>query len=178
MSENTQDNTLWIQLVAGTDSQGMPVLEKLEVTRQAGNQDKEHGSPGESDYYVLVRSPLFVRDLAAGDVFTCNPENPADYEVIQRSGNLAIRLFRRDNISEVEEMLTPEVEKLDGRLELTTDRALVYTLHVNIGFGAIEKLFDGIMASYPDCVWYYGNIYSRQDGVTPLNWWHDFINQV
>ena len=133
MSENKAEKTAWLQLVAGTDNQGMPVLEKLEVKIR-----------DQQSAYELLRSPLFIRDLAAGDVFTCAHDNPADYKVLERSGNLAIRIFRKDNIDELEDSLTPEVEKLGGSLDLTTDRALVYSLHVNIGFGEIEKLFECI----------------------------------
>ena len=166
MTENTSEKTGWLQLVAGTDAGGMPVLEKLAVKIL------------EADRFELLKSPLFVRDLAAGDVCTCNEDNPADYRVITRSGNLALRVFRKDNIDAVEEFLTPEVEKLDGRLDLNSPRALVYSLHVNIGFAEVERLFDGAMSKFPDSVWYYGNIYDRRDGVTPLNWWDEFINQV
>lgn len=165
MSE-ASPKTLWVQLVAGTDDAGMPVLEKLEV------------KPHVEDAYELLRSPLFVREMAAGDIFTCDSDNPADYRVLSRSGNLAIRIFRKDNIKELELFLTPEVEKLDGVLDCQTERALVYSLHVNIGFADIERLFDGAMAKFPDSVWYYGNIYSRKDGVTPLHWWDEFLNQV
>ena len=166
MSDNDTPRTQWLQLFAGTDAGGKPVLEKLEAAVQ------------DNGLYELLRSPLFVRDLAAGDLFDLNPKNPADYRSVRRSGNLAIRVFRREGIEELEQYLTPEVEKLDGSCDLQTDRALVYSLHVNIGFGPIEQLFDGAMAKYPDCVWYYGNIYDRADGVTPLHWWDAFINQV
>jgi hypothetical protein len=166
MSETQEYPTGWLQLVAGTDSQGAPVLEKLPVKLLGDGQ------------FELERSPLFVRDLAAGDIFTCHEDNPADYRVLRRSGNLAIRLFRKSGIAEVEDYLTPEVEKLEGSLDLNSERALVYSLHVNIGFGPIEQLFDGAMAKYQDCVWYYGNIYDRNDGVTPLHWWDAFLNPV
>ncbi|MDG2176645.1 MAG: DUF4265 domain-containing protein [Gammaproteobacteria bacterium] len=159
--------TCWVQLLAGTDSQGMPVLEKLEV--------KRHEQEGT---YELLHSPLFVRDLAAGDVFNCEDDNPASYTVIKRSGKLAVRVFCKDNPEELEAKLTPEVEKLDGSLDLKTDRALVYSVHVNIGFGEIERLFDNAIADTQGPIWYYGNIYDRDDGVTPLNWWDEFINQV
>lgn len=166
MSDNDDITTGTIQLVAGTDSQGRPIMEKLPVALR------------DQDQFELLRSPLFVRDLAAGDFFTCEQDNPADYRVTRRSGNLAIRVFRKDGIDEVEEFLTPEVEKLEGSLDLKTDHALVYSLHVNIGFGPIEQLFDGAMAKFHDAVWYYGNIYDRADGVTPLHWWDAFLNQV
>ncbi len=78
----------------------------------------------------------------------------------------------------MEEYLTPEVEKLGGSLDCKTERALAYSLHVNIGFAEIERLLDGAMARFKDSVWYYGNIYDRQDGVTPLHWWDEFLNTV
>lgn len=158
--------TGWLQLVAGTDNRGMPVMEKLPVKILEMGQ------------FELLKSPLFVREMAAGDIFTCEEDNPADYKVLRRSGNLAIRVFRKENIGEVEEHLTPEVEKLDGSLDLKIDRALVYSLHVNIGFADIERLLDGTMAKFTDSVWYYGNIYDREDGTTPLNWWDEFLNTV
>ena len=165
-SEQKKNETRWIQLVAGTDSQGAPVLEKLEVKLT------------EVGAFEMLRSPLFVRDLAAGDIFSCAPDNPADYQIMKRSGNLAIRFFRKDNVAPLEEYLTPEVEKLGGSLDCETERALAYSLHVNIGFAEIERLLDGAMARFKDSVWYYGNIYDRQDGVTPLHWWDEFLNTV
>lgn len=166
MSETENTRTGWIQLVAGTDTRGMPVMEKLSV------------KIFDMDQFELLKSPLFVRDLAAGDIFTCDSDNMADYRNLKRSGNLAIRVFRKEGINEVDDFLTPEVEKLDGRLDLKTDRALVYSLHVNIGFADIERLFDGAMAGYTDSVWYYGNVYDRADGITPLHWWDEFLDQV
>lgn len=165
-TEPRETPTGWIQLVAGTDNHGVPVMEKLPVRILDDGQ------------FELLQSPLFVRDLAAGDIFTCDDDNPAAYRILRRSGNLAIRVFRKDGIEELEVNLTPEVEKLDGSLDLKTDRALAYSLHVNIGFADIERLFDGAMASYPDSVWYYGNIYDREDGTTPLHWWDAFLDPV
>ncbi len=78
----------------------------------------------------------------------------------------------------LENNLTPQVEMQDGSLDIKTDRALSYSIHVNLGFAAIEEIFDNAMTAYPDSVWYYGNVYDPTDGVTPLNWWDSFINQV
>lgn len=73
------------------------------------------------------------------------------------------------------EELKPKVEKLGGSLDIATERALAFSIHVNIGFSAIEALFDEVMGRYPDTVWFYGNIYDPRDGVTPLDWWGEFI---
>ena len=157
-----------LRLVAGADSKGQPVFETVEVIAL---EDK----PG---YYQLGASPLLLRNLARGDIFKVDLENPADIRVEQRSGNIAVRVFARQGLELLEQKLTPEVEKLGGTLDIATPRGLSYSLHVNIGFSAIENLFDGIMAEYLESVWYYGNVYDPVDGITPLNWWDQFINQV
>ena len=95
MTDTNDKPTGWLQLVAGSNDQGMPIMEKLPVRILELGQ------------FELLRSPLFVRDLAAGDIFTVEDSNPADYRVLRRSGNLAIRVFRKDNISLLEQNLTP-----------------------------------------------------------------------
>lgn len=156
-----------LQLPAGQDSELQQVLEQVPVYVL----DRE-------GHYELKVSPVFVRNLARGDIIRVDPNRPDSFDLVQRSGNLALRVFRKSAIEELEQKLTPEVEKLEGKLDISTDRALSYSLHVNLGFAAIEKLFDNVMAMYPDSVWYYGNVYDPADGVTPLDWWDSFINQV
>ena len=156
-----------LQLLAGEDASGQAVMEQLEAFAME-----------EKGCFELIRSPLFVRNLAAGDVFRLQEGSKGRFTIVRRSGKLAIRVFSREDVEGLALNLSPEVEKLDGSLDLQTPRALVYSLHVNIGFSAIEQLFDSFMTRYPDTVWYYGNIYDPQDGVTPLNWWDDFINQI
>lgn len=156
-----------LQILAGVDANEKPVLESVEVYALEKNHQ-----------YQLIKSPLFVRNLAAGDIFYLNPAEPGKVKVIQRSGKLCVRVYRKENIAELELRLTPEIEKLEGNLDTQADRALVYSIHVNNGFGAIESLLDGMMAEFRDSVWYYGNIYDPMDGVTPLNWWDEFLNQV
>jgi hypothetical protein len=34
------------------------------------------------------------------------------------------------------------------------------------------------LARFPDSIWYYGNVYDPEDGVTPLNWWEDIAQSV
>lgn len=148
---------------AGTGPDGNPVFENLVVSIL---------DPG--DYQVqLLKSPLLIRNLAAGDKIRLLDPAAARYEIIQRSGNLAIRVFRRHQLEALEEYLTPEIEKLDGELDLQTERALVYSIHYSIGFSAIEELLNRASTVFPDSVWYYGNVYDPNDGTTPLQWWLD-----
>ena len=156
-----------LQLPAGYDNDGQRVLEKVEVYVLE-----------QADHYELKRTPLLVRGLAKGDIICVNQQKTDKFIVVKHSGNLAVRVFRKRDIELLESNLTPLVEMHDGALDIKTDRALSYTIHVNLGFSEIESLFDNAMAAYPDSVWYYGNVYDPADGVTPLNWWDSFINQV
>ena len=105
-----------------------------------------------------------------------NPDR-AEYELLTRSGNVCIRLFGNEELIDIEQRLTPEFEKIGGGLHLQTTRGLVYTIHVSIGFKAIESLLNETCKDYPEVVWYYGNIYDAEDGTTPLEWWLDFDSQ-
>ena len=137
-----------VQLTAGQDEQGQKVLESVPVyvLEKAG-------------HFEIKKSPLFVRNLAKGDIIHIDRQNPDRFSLIERSGNLALRVFRKSDLDILENSLTPEVEKLDGTQDIKTERALSYSFHVNLGFAAIETLFDNAMARYPDSVWYYGNVY-------------------
>jgi hypothetical protein len=156
-----------LQLPAGYDNDGQTVMEKVEAYVLEGE-----------DHYEIKKTPLLVRGLAKGDIISTSQEKDDKFVVIKHSGNLAIRVFRKTGLELLENGLTPQVEMHDGSLDINTERALSYAIHVNLGFSAIETLFDNAIATYPDSVWYYGNVYDPTDGVTPLNWWDSFINQV
>ena len=163
--QNSQKTEL--PFLAGLGSSGEPVFESLEVEILLDNPDLVR----------LMKSPLLTRSLAAGDTLkVLNPET-AEYEIISRSGNLCIRVFDATEKLEMEQNLTSNLEKLGGSLDLQTERALVYSIHVSIGFQTIEELFNDACGDNPDTVWYYGNVYDPEDGITPLEWWLDFDPQ-
>ena len=153
-----------LPFLAGVDDEEQPVFESLPV---------EIVDP--SNHSVrLLQSPLFARNLAAGDkIKVINPAT-AEYELLQRSGNLSLRVFRKQQIEELAEWLSPAVEKMGGTLDTQTERALVFSIHFSIGFSSIEALFNKACTDYPQTVWYYGNVYDPTDGTTPLLWWQDF----
>lgn len=164
---NTGLNPIEVPFLAGIDPAGEPVFENLVVTILDGGDRQVQ----------LLRSPLLARNLAAGDKIKLIDPTAAQYELIQRSGNLAIRLFRRHQLDPLEEFLTPALEKLDGILDLASERALVYSIHYSIGFQVIEELLNRACTTFPDTVWYYGNVYDPADGTTPLEWWLDSEQQ-
>jgi len=156
-----------LPFLAGVKSNGEPVFESLNVEFLADTPQ----------HFRLMKSPLLTRNLAAGDVVRqVNPEK-AEYELINRSGNICIRVFGQEELINVEQALTPKFEKIGGCLDIQTPRGLVYTIHISIGFETIESLLNKTCKDYPEVVWYYGNIYDPEDGITPLEWWLEFDSQ-
>lgn len=150
-----------IELFAGHDPAGQPFVEKLQVDMD----DKQQGR--------LISSPAFVKGLARGDLIRFDSQTQ-QCEIIQRSGNLCIRVISKDNIAPLAEAITAELEKLGGQLDIETPRLLVYSIHVSCGFKAIEEILGRYVRS-PQSIWLYGNVYDPQDGETPLNWWLDIL---
>ena len=150
-----------IEMLAGVDPQGQPVIEKLPV------QIDEH------DQCTLIKSPAFVKGIAAGDLIKLN-EDTKQFEIIKRSGNLCVRVFSRGDIGALADALTGEIEKLGGALDTETPRMLVYSIHVSCGFAAIEEILNRHIQG-ENSAWIYGNVYDPNDGVTPLNWWQTLL---
>lgn len=151
-----------IEMLAGYDAEGNPVAERMQVKAV------------EDDKLQLVRSPAFIKGLASGDVIKLEQDS-GQFEIVQHSGNLAIVVFTRDDVIALAEGLTPEVEKLGGQLDLETDRMLVYSMHVSLGFEAIEALMEKHVGGRTQASWQYNNVYDPADGRTPLNWWLDIL---
>jgi len=156
-----------LPFLAGINPEGDPVFESLEVEMVEDTEDEVR----------LVRSPLLTRNLAAGDKLKVINPSSAEYELLRRSGNLSIRVFRVHQLDLLAENMTSQIEKLGGSLDRQTDRALVYSIHFSIGFQVIEELLSSVCKDYPDTVWYYGNVYDPEDGTTPLEWWKEFEDQ-
>lgn len=157
-----------IPLIAGLDADGEPVLEQVGVAVVEGAKDE----------YRLLKAPAFVRGLARGDKIRFPARTPMGCELLQRSGHLTLRIFRKHNIDAVEQALTPQIELLDGTLDQHSPGVLVYSIHVSVGFQPIETLLDATVGQFSGLVWYYGNVYDPADGVTPLNWWDDYAQNV
>ena len=161
------NKSIELPFLAGLSAEGEPVFESL----------RAEFLPDDPNRVRLLQSPLFARNLAAGDTVRLINPDTAEYELERRSGNLSVRVFRRANVEELNDFLTPAIEKLGGSLDFSTDRALVYSVHVSIGFGLIEEVLNRGCEAYPESVWYYGNVYDPEDGSTPLEWWLDFDKQ-
>lgn len=159
-SEDNPETTI-IELIAGRHPNGQPVIERLPaVAAEAANQ------------FWLLQSPLFVSGAARGDCIELLVNNPGSFRIRVRSGQLSVRVFSRDNIDALAEELTPAVETLGGRLDIASPRALVYSIHVAVGFIDIEKVFAAHVPA-DGAAWSYGNVYNAEG--EPLNWWEDLL---
>lgn len=153
-----------LSLLAGVHPSGQPVIERVRALAQpVANQ------------FRLLQSPLFVTGAACGDLIEMLANTPGRFRVRERSGQLAVRVLCREDLSTLAETLTPAVEKLDGSLEVQTSRALVYSIHVAVGFGEIERVFDAAVAQFQTAQWSYGNVYDPETGAS-LDWWESLLN--
>lgn len=151
-----------LELFAGIHPENQqPVFEQCLATPT----DSEH-------QFRLLKSPMFVRGLAALDVVEINPESRGRFQLVKRGGNLCVRVFLRQPNPALEEGLTGELEKLGGHLDIASERALVYSIHFGIGFQTLEKLLDKALPR-GEARWLYGNVYD--DEGQPLNWWQDMM---
>ena len=150
-----------IELFAGTDPSGQPVVERLQV------------KVNEDDSCQLVRSPAFIKGIASGDTIKLEA-GTQNFELIKRAGNLCIRVFSRGDVGALAESLAPELEKLGGELDTESDRMLVFSIHVSCGFKAIEEILNRHVNG-GESIWVYGNVYDPKDGQTPLNWWQEIL---
>ena len=124
--------------------------------------------------YTLQTSLLFAKGAAKGDVIRLMPGGR--FEVEKRGGNLCIRVVAKDNIEVIRARLQASLLKLEAVCDFSNERSLVYSVHVNKGFNAIEKAMNEAFVGQEDnAMWLYANVYDPTDGQTPLNWWHDFL---
>jgi hypothetical protein len=146
-----------VNVVAGHSDMGKPTYEELHV--------EQHGP----SRYRLLQSPGLTIGLAAGDIFTLNSKGM--FELVERAGNVCIQIYSERPLEDAERFATQEFSKIGGWLDGRAPKVLVYTVSVDAGFLAIERVLVDIKSRFPTCDWYYGNVYDPADGVTPLNWW-------
>lgn len=152
-----------IELFAGRHPSGEMIIERVLVSPQKAENS-----------FLILKSPVFVRGIARADTIARMVEPKGAFKLLQNGGNLCIRVFCRNNINLLEQSLTPELEKLDGDLDVKEANALVYSIHVSSGFTAIEKILNDKIQAFPDAAWFYGNVYDPESG-EPLNWWQAIL---
>jgi len=142
-------------LLADHDATGEPVFEEVAVERVG------------ADALRLLATPGVTEDVAAGDVVRLDGELRP--QIVERGGNLAVKLFLEDVPRAAVERLLDRVEAIGGWLDgFVGGRLVVLTFPVASGFPRVEALLNGFVAEHGGG-WYYGNVHDEHD--RPLDWW-------
>jgi hypothetical protein len=130
-----------------------------------------------TETWLLMRSPLYALQLAAGDTIRIVNNKTGTFEIVGRGGNFAVHFYLPESelddlhaTKTVENQITPSVIGLGGRLDGQTAGLMVYTIPSGAGFSAIEHVFAGAVAQFPGAQWQYTNVYDMTTG-EPLRWW-------
>ncbi len=130
-----------------------------------------------ADNWLLLRSPLYALQLAAGDTIRITSQEAGTFEIVARGGNVAIQFYLSEEESDdthatanVARKVTPEVVGLGGRLDGQTAGLIVYTIPIAAGFPAIEGVFERAACEFLGSQWQYSNVYDVGTG-EPLRWW-------
>jgi hypothetical protein len=118
--------------------------------------------------YQVLFTPGFVDGIAADDVIRADPAS-GQFEVVVRGGNVAIKVFSRDDIGPVVDWIMPRLRALDGRLDGRHRHAAAITVPVGATFETIEAVMAGSVETFPGIEWYFANVYDDRD--QPLDWW-------
>ena len=149
---------------------------RLRIQEPANNPPSYETVPARKDgdaLYELKNSPGMALGAAAGDLVRIADDDGA-FEVVRRSGNVAVQCFVAKLSSSARaraaSVLETELESLGGWLDGGSARVMIYTVPVAAGLDAISERFEAVAQAYRGFVWMYGNVYDV-DGHTPLNWW-------
>src|SRR5690606_32238953 len=113
-----------LPLIAGYTPEGEAMVEQVPAVLVEDS----------SDQYRVQKSPVFVRGLQADDKIRYPVDDQAGWELLEHRGNLCSRVFTKHNTDDVDAILTPDMELIDGTPDVNSPRALVYSIHVSIGF--------------------------------------------
>jgi hypothetical protein len=139
----------------------------LRDSASGGASEPVHAvSLGGSTYRVSY-SPGIVYGVAADDEIEVDAEGK--FRVLRRGGNLAVRVLCESGVDSLVEEACASVERLGGRLDGRVESGLVFTIPIQAGFEAVERLFNDITRMQAGAIWEYGNVYD--DAGRSLLWW-------
>jgi hypothetical protein len=127
--------------------------------------------------WQLLRSPLYATEVAAGDVIRVTNPDTGAFEIVVRGGNVCVQFYLRESdVDDAEETMrvaraiARDVETLGGSMDGHTPGLIAFTIPVDVGFPAIEKVFAAAVERQPGAEWQYSNVYDPATG-DPLGWW-------
>lgn len=131
---------------------------------------------GENEWQ-LINSPLYATEVAAGDVVRILNNETGAFQVVTRGGNVCVQFYlgttEADDAKktrEAAEAIALKIRPLGGRMDGHTPGLISFTVPVDVGFPAIEKVFAAAVARYAGSQWQFSNVYDPITG-DPLGWW-------
>jgi hypothetical protein len=146
----------------------LPALDESET--QEVSKEVVEVEAAEHSCWRLLHSPAFVWGVARGDVIRLNPDVLRGFDIVKRSGNLAV-VVSLPSGQEVtaRRTLEPEIVEVGGVCEGGPPRMLVFSVPVSVGFPRIQAIFDRACGRVPEMLWWFGNVYGPDD--KSLDWW-------
>lgn len=127
--------------------------------------------------WQLLRSPFYATEVAAGDVVRLTNHDTGEFEIVVRGGNVCVQFYLGESgIDDAEATmrvamtLARDIEPLGGSMDAQTPGLIAFTIPVNVGFPAIERVFAAAVERHPGAEWQYSNVYDPATG-DPLGWW-------
>ena len=114
----------------------------------------------------LLFSPGLAYEVAAGD--TIKVADSGHYEVIERAGNLAVRVYFKEPIGDRLTMLEEEFAAMDGTLDGQVRKGAVFTLPASGQVPRVREVMSDFLKTNKDCIWEFGNAFDSQG--KPLEW--------
>ena len=129
------------------------------------------------DEWQLVRSPLYATEVAAGDVIRVTNHDTGEFEIVVRGGNVCVQFYMGESdfddaeaTMKAAKAIARDIEPLGGSMDAQTPGLIAFTVPVDVGFPAIERVFAAAAARHPGAEWQYSNVYDPATG-DPLEWW-------
>lgn len=120
----------------------------------------------------LLASPGLAYDVAAGDAIRVDAAGK--YEVVERAGNLSVRVYSKRPIGDRLDDLVARMEGVQGVLDGRVTGGAVFTVPAQGRVSRVRRLMGEFVAVHRDCIWEFGNVYDEQ-GV-PLEWCRDLLS--
>ena len=131
--------------------------------------------------WQLIRSPLYATEVASGDTARILDEKTGSFEIINRNGNVCIQFYLdstdaddKEATISIAKTITEKISCIGGTMDTITPGLIAFTVHLDVGFPAIEEIFQEALNCYPASEWQYTNVYDSQTGAPP-NWWSQSV---
>lgn len=129
--------------------------------------------------WQLIRSPLYAKDVARGDVIRVLDRDTGAFEIAERAGNICVQFYLSEHDADdaektemVAKAIASDLASIRGQVDGQTRGLIAFSIPVEAGFPSIERVFEAARLQYPGAQWQFSNVYDSETG-QPLAWWKD-----